>query len=242
MDAIPKRLLSVDSTASIQGEINRQFSAGSNANERDQEKLQANLQDVARRQEVIAAQITERLLNGQPRIEALNKLLGDLQKQRDGIEASLHQPGRKHNGPLKTFIINPSMYASAIDAMTTVVRTGASEHDDVQRHFNFLRELMQKVVIAPSADGKSAELTIHGRLAGVLASMQAYQDYSAGLHERHANDYTRGVRAGEFRDNKEKLDYLARFRAVLAEAEADWKALQVSVVAGAGFEPAAFRL
>jgi len=56
------------------------------------------------------------------------------------------------------------MFAAAIGALTAVARTGASEHDDVQRHFNFLRELVQKVVIAPSADGKSAELTIHGRL------------------------------------------------------------------------------
>ena len=54
--------------------------------------------------------------------------------------------------------------------------------------------------------------------------------------------YARRVWAGDFNDNKEKLDFLARFRAVLAGAEADWKALQVSVVAGAGFEPAAFRL
>ena len=41
---------------------------------------------------------------------------------------------------------------------------------------------------------------------------------------------------------KAKLDFVARFRSVLAEEEADWKRLQVSVVAGAGFEPAAFRL
>ena len=54
--------------------------------------------------------------------------------------------------------------------------------------------------------------------------------------------YARRVRAGEFNDNKEKLDFLAGFRAVLAEAEADWKALQLCLVAVAGFEPAAFRL
>ncbi len=48
--------------------------------------------------------------------------------------------------------------------------------------------------------------------------------------------------AGELKGQKEKIDFQARFRAVLADEEADWKRLQVSVVAGAGFEPAAFRL
>jgi len=53
------------------------------------------------------------------------------------------------------------------------VRTGKSEQDAVQGHFNLMRELVQKVVIAPSPDGKSADLTIHGRLASILASMKA---------------------------------------------------------------------
>ena len=98
------------------------------------------------------------------------------------------------------------------------------------------------VLIEPSADGKFADLTVVGRLASILASMQAFQEYSAGLRDRHRNEYARRVRAGEFRDSKEKLEFLSHFRAVLAEAVAEWKVLQVSLVAGAGFEPAAFRL
>ncbi|TDK35671.1 hypothetical protein E2F50_15740 [Rhizobium deserti] len=68
-------------------------------------------------------------------------------------------------------------------------------------------------------------MTIVLRLESILASMQAFQDYSAGLRKRHVNDYARPVRAGEFKDNNEKLDFLARFRAILTDAEADWKAL-----------------
>ena len=59
---------------------------------------------------------------------------------------------------------------------------------------------------------------------------------------RYRNEYARRVRAGEFMDSQEKLEFLAQFRAVLSEVAADWKLLPVSVVAGAGFEPAAFRL
>jgi len=38
------------------------------------------------------------------------------------------------------------------------VRTGKSEQDAVQGHFNLMRELVQKVVVAPSPDGKSADV------------------------------------------------------------------------------------
>ena len=242
LDAIPARLLSPDNTASIQDEINKQLKAARTAGERDQEKLQARLQQVSRTQDIVAAQITERLLNGHSHVEAFNRQLDELQKQRNEIEASLARSQRKRSGPAKPIVINPAVYTLAIAALTTVARTGASQNDDVQRHFNFLRELVQKVVIAPSADSKSADLTIHGRLAGVLASMQAFQEHSAGSRERHKNDFARRVRAGDFVNNPEKLAFLDRFRAILVSEEAEWRRLQVSVVAGAGFEPAAFRL
>ena len=242
LDAIPAKLLSVESTASIQDEINKQMSAARKADERNKEKLQAELRDVTKRQDIVAARVTERLMKGQLHIEAFDKMLDDLQKQREEIEADLSRTSSKRTGPPKTFIINPSMYAAAIGALTVVARTGNTENDDVQRHFNFVRELVQKVVIVPSADGKAAELTIVGRLASILASMQAFQEYSAGLRQRHHDEYTRRAKAGEFSNLQERLDFQKRFQAVLAKAEADWKVLQVSVVAGAGFEPAAFRL
>lgn len=48
--------------------------------------------------------------------------------------------------------------------------------------------------------------------------MKAFQDYSAGMRAEHQNDYARRVRAGELKNQKEKIDFVARFRAVLAEA------------------------
>ncbi len=169
-------------------------------------------------------------------------MLDDLRNQHDETEANLAMNTGKTKGPPKTFIINPAMYNAVIGALTRVVRTGASQGDTVQRHFNFLRQLIQKAVISPTSDGKSTELTIYGQLAAIRASMQAAQEYSAGLTERHRNEFARRVRAGEFDNQCEMVAYLERCRAVIAEAEAEWKRLQVSVVAGAGFEPAAFRL
>ena len=75
----------------------------------------------------------------------------------------------KRKGPTKTFVVNPSMYSAAMAALTTIAQTGNTEHDKVQRRFNFIRDLVQKVLIEPSADGKSADPTIVGRLASILA-------------------------------------------------------------------------
>lgn len=217
----------------MEHEINKQMSAARKADERNKEKLQAELRDVTKRQDIVAAQVTERLTKGNLQIDALNKMLDELQKQREEIEADLSRTSTKRTRPPKTFIVNPSMYAAAIGALTVVARTGNSENDDVQRHFNFIRELVQKVIIVPSADGKAAELTIVGRLASILASMRAFQDYSAGLRQRHHDEYTRRAKASEFDNLQERLDFQARFQALLAKAEADWKRLQVSLVAGA---------
>jgi len=63
--------------------------------------------------------------------------------------------------------------------------------------------------------------------------MQAFHDYTAGLREQHASEFARRVRAGEFKDRAEKMAYVSRFEAVLAEEEASWRRLQVSLVAGA---------
>ena len=181
-------------------------------------------------------------MNGQSPVDAYNRMLDELQKQSEEIEAGLSASPTKRRHPAKPIVVNPSLYANAIEALTYIACTGNTEHDAVQQHFEFLRELVQKVIILPSPDGKAAELTIIGRLASILASMQAFQEYSAGLRERRKNDFARRVRAGEFANSAEKLAFLDRFRAILASEEAEWRRLQVSVVAGAGFEPAALRL
>ena len=122
------------------------------------------------------------------------------------------QGSQMENFGFKWFRLMGARQQLAMQALTALTWTGNTEHDDVQQHFNFLRELVQKVVIAPSADGASADLTNRGRLASILASMAAFQDYSAGIREEHKNGNARRVRAGGFRDVKKRLDFLDRFR------------------------------
>ena len=62
---------------------------------------------------------------------------------------------------------------------------------------------------------QSADLPIHGRLAAVLASMEALQEHTANLRAQHKTNTI----AGKFKDQSEKLAYLNRFNAILAKEE-----------------------
>ncbi|TPP06835.1 hypothetical protein, partial [Rhizobium glycinendophyticum] len=177
--------------------------------ERNKQKLQAELRDVAKRQDVIAAQITQRIMNGQSPIDAFNRMLDELQQRSSEIQSVLSTATKKRTGPAKTFTISPSLYANTIEALTYIARTGNTEHDAVQHHFNFLRSLVQKIIITPSSYGKAAELSIIGLLATILALMRAFEEYSAGIKERHRNAFVRRFRAGEFKAMVDQ-DVLAR--------------------------------
>ncbi|WP_313193428.1 recombinase family protein [Shinella zoogloeoides] len=242
LDAIPDNLLSTEQITTIQDRVNKQMAASRKAGERSKDKLEAGLREATRKQEAIANQITERLLAGQPKIDAFDRMLDELQKQCEAMRQELDHVSARKKAAFKPFTLNPSMCNLMTKALTMAVRAGNSECDAVKEQFNIVRELVQKVVIAPSPDGKSADLTIHGRLASILASMKAFHEHSKAMRADFVDDYAQRLKDGELKGQKAKLDFVARFRSVLAEEEADWKRLQVSVVAGAGFEPAAFRL
>jgi predicted adenine nucleotide alpha hydrolase (AANH) superfamily ATPase len=49
------------------------------------------------------------------------------------------------------------------------------------------------------------------------------------MREQHANEFALRVRAGEFKDRAEKLAYLDRIRAVIAEEEASWRRFKIAM-------------
>ncbi len=178
---------------------------------------------------------------GHQKIPALDAKLDELEKQRLALQERLEQlpPGVTSGGTPP--VINSSMLQAAIRALKQA-RLSYTGDRGSQVWIDFLRRIISKVVVEPSADGKSADLAIHGHLAAIMAAQEAWREASRELRERHAAEFVRKRAAGEFKTVQEKVRYLNRCQAILAEKEADWLRLQVSVVAGAGFEPAAFRL
>lgn len=140
-----------------------------------------------------------------------------------------------------TPVINSSMLQAAIRALKQARLSYTGDRGN-QVWIDFMRRIVSKVVVEPSADGKSADLSIHGHLAAIMAAQQAWQEASRELREQHSAEFVRKRAAGEFKTVQENVKYLNRCRAILGEREAYWLRLPVLLVAGAGFEPAAFRL
>ncbi len=108
----------------------------------------------------------------------------------------------KKKAAFKPFTLNPSICNLMTKALTMAVRAGTSEHDAVKEQFNIVRELVQKVVVAPSPDGKSADLTIHGRLATIRASMKAFHEHSKAMRADFVDDYAQRLKDGELKGQK----------------------------------------
>ena len=62
------------------------------------------------------------------------------------------------------------------------------------------------------------------------------------LKAMHSLDYQKRWQAGELDTEAKRKKLLGDFAEELERRKLEWANLQVSVVAGAGFEPAAFRL
>jgi hypothetical protein len=127
--------------------------------------------------------------------------------------------------------LNATLLKGAIAAVKTMLST--REHGVEATSISITRQLVQKVVIAPSADGKTAELTIHGHLAAILAAREPWREVSRELRNQQTSEFAHKRSAGEFKSLADKTKFLLRCEALLAEREKEWMLLQVSVVAGA---------
>lgn len=180
LDAIPTNLLTPERTTSFQEEINRQVQKAAAASAKTAETTEAKLKAISSKQKLIAEQMTERMLAGQMKIAAFDQMLDDLEKERARLareleaatpislrrkksdKAGLHDP----DDPI---VVNPSMFQLVLDAMTTALKGADAGNDTLAGYGQFVRSLVQKVVIAASPDNRRADLTIHGRLASILA-------------------------------------------------------------------------
>ena len=83
---------------------------------------------------------------------------------------------------------------------------------------------------------------MHGRIASILAAMDAATIMESRLKLMQEHDFQRRLNAGELDTEAKRKKLLGAYAEELERKKLEWENLQVSVVAGAGFEPAAFRL
>ena len=235
VSAVPDNLLGSDNLDRINRDIKAAVARGQQRAVVEPERLRTEITAIEAKQKALGDKIAERIIAGHAVIPALDQMLNDLEQQRLSLASQLAATPST-SAPVVTPPLNAGMLKSAITAVKTMLST--RETGIEESWISVARKLVQKVVIAPSVDGKSAELTIHGRLAAILAAQEAWREVSRELRNQQSAEFVRKRSAGEFKSLADKTKFLRRCEALLAEREQEWMLLQVSVVAGAGFEPA----
>ncbi len=238
--AIPDNLLGADNVERINSSLAAAAERKQKISSAEPARLKAEIDANVTKQRVLGEQLAQRMLAGQMPLPILDQMLEDLEKQRLTLSEQLaavpeaSQPQPVHAG-LTRLLLTPAI---------AELKAGLSnpQAKDISPWIDFMRRLFVKVVIAPSQDSKSADLTVHGHLAAIIAAQEAWREASKELQAKHAAEFVAKRKAGQLKTLDQKVAYLNRCQSILAEKEVEWMGLQVSVVAGAGFEPAAFRL
>jgi len=73
---------------------------------------------------------------------------------------------------------------------------------------------------------------IHGRLATILATLEAWHAEEAKLTEKYKKEYLERCAAGDLKTDEEEAAFIERVNAELESKRRSFERLQVSVVAG----------
>jgi hypothetical protein len=105
-----------------------------------------------------------------------------------------------------------------------------------------LWDLIQTVVIGKTSGHQPASLQVHGDIATIMASMEVLDLMEQQFLAAAGNDLMARIASGEIDTEAKRKKLLDQYGEELKRKYLEWSNLQVSLVAGAGFEPAAFRL
>ena len=162
-------------------------------------------------------------------------MLDDLEQQRLPFLATSGLPRCR-------FPSTAGFWASAIATVRTMLFMREDSVDETW--ISNAHQMIQKVVFAPSRDGKSADLTIHGRLAAILAARKRGGTSPATCATRGWPRRCKRILrlvglAGGLRLSGVRLHLGVETQEAPLGA---FLGCRGCLVAGAGFEPAAFRL
>lgn len=229
--AFPEGLFSISNIEHVRDTLSKELSQSAKQSAKHRDQLVVNIKKLEQQQRSLMEQLAHRASEGRPAIPAFNDMIDDQEDKLIKLRAELKAVPATET-EFKAPAISVSMYRVAIDALIASVKHKTD--DDLDEWIQFTRQLIQKVVISPSPDGKSADLELHGRLATILASMAAWEDFAKAHREQATAEFARLLKEKHFKNTQEKIDFKTRFDAHLAEQYEVWKGLQVSVVAGAG--------
>ena len=248
LDCLPAALVHMDVfKKTADAVLQREVAAHKTASHQSRD-LQAELEKNRKEQQAIISQITQREVDRRRPLPALEDMLDRLDEQREDLErqlasaASVEHP-RNDAGKLEQLReeINEETVRTVIHSMIYLMR----DHADMptkQPLIAIIRQLIQKVVINRTAGREPAALEVHGRIASILAAMETAQMMEAKFRAMVDQDLMARQMSGEIDTDLKRKKLLDAYAEELSVKRLEWQQIQVSVVAGAGFEPAAFRL
>ena len=136
---------------------------------------------------------------------------------------------------------NPTNVEVAIRKLLFLARNNGNE-EAKQHLMPIVRDLIQTVVIGKTPGQQPASLQVHGSIANIMASMEVLDLMEQQFIAAAGNDLMARIASGEIDTEEKREKLLGQYAEELRLLYPEWENLQVSVVAGAGFEPAAFRL
>ncbi len=118
----------------------------------------------------------------------------------------------------------------------------AADKDLKQQYITMIRMWCRRWWSAQRPAISHAELAIPAAIASILAAMEATTILEQRFKLQTQHTYLEGIESGRLSTEQKQKEFLDACAEELSVRRLAWGNLQVSVVAGAGFEPAAFRL
>ncbi|MBY5625909.1 recombinase family protein [Rhizobium leguminosarum] len=211
------------------------------------DQLTGELAAVTSKQTNLMLQIQDRHAEGRPRLVILDDRLDELEVTREKLvkelAATAEEPAEDFQEKIARLRaqFNPANTEIAIRKLIFLARNNADEQAK-RRLMPIVRDLIQTVVIGKTPGHQPASLQVHGDIANIMASMDVIDIMQQQFVASAQNDLMTRIASGEIDTEAKKEKLLEAYAEELVRKYPEWENLQVSVVAGAGFEPAAFRL
>lgn len=238
LKAFPRSMFSITNLNELTDKVNRQRKASAKNLSGEQAALERELLKVEKKIQNTAEAIA---IGAGAGLATLTQMLGSLEGQKTALEKQLqHLISADTEVELLSEAVVTKVMVAALETMATM---DMSKVDPQYRDpfFSLIQKMIQKVIIAPNPI-KGVDLMIHGRLATILATLEAWHAEEANLTEKYKQEYLEKCAAGTLKTDEEEAAFIERVNAELESKRRSYERLQVSVVAGAGFEPATFRL
>jgi DNA invertase Pin-like site-specific DNA recombinase/flagellar biosynthesis chaperone FliJ len=210
------------------------------------DQVTSELASIKSKQASLMQQIQDRHAEGRPRLAILDDQLDDLEAAREKLAMELAttdlpaEDFQEKIAKLKAQF-NPANTEIAIRKLLFLARNNADEQAK-RLLMPIVRDLIQTVVIGKTPGHQPASLQVHGDIANIMASMDVIDIMQQQFVAAAQNDLMSRIASGAIDTEHKKKKLLEAYSEELLRRFPEWENLQVSVVAGAGFEPAAFRL